>query len=50
MVLSCIKPILTFFFEFRMSDKHRKNQEEIIDSLRTRIKLEDYGVLNVIFI
>lgn len=29
-----------------MSEKHKKSQEEIIHGLRTRVKLEDYGVLN----
>ncbi len=30
-----------------MSDKHRKSQYELIHELRTKVKLEDCGVLNV---
>ncbi len=31
-----------------MSSKHKKSQDELIHDLRTKVKLEDYGVLNVI--
>ena len=31
-----------------MTGKNKKNQEEIIHELRTRVKLEEYGVENVI--
>jgi hypothetical protein len=42
-----VKTANKLFFLFRMSNKQNKSQEEIVNNLRTRIKLEDYGVLNV---
>jgi hypothetical protein len=39
--------LVLFKFFLEMTGKNKKNQDKIMHELRTRVKLEDYGVLNV---